>query len=127
MKVLLYHCDARARRVLAAFFAEALRAPLPRFRAVLFACLDRAARETVLFGSFFIAFMRARPRFVEPSSLVTGSSSPRRVSCAAFRRVSGLVVLGFGSPSGIPALLALLNPMAIACFAERAPCFPSRT
>jgi hypothetical protein len=68
------------RRVPAAFFADALRPLLPRFRAVLFACRDSAARETVLFGSFFIAFSRARPCFVEPSSLVTGSSFPRRVS-----------------------------------------------
>jgi hypothetical protein len=64
----------------AAFFAEALRDLLLRFRAALFACRDSAARETELFGSRFIAFNRALPRFVEPSSLVTGFSSPRRVS-----------------------------------------------
>jgi hypothetical protein len=38
----------------------------PRFRAVLLACRDNAARETELFGSRFIAFNRALPRFVEP-------------------------------------------------------------
>jgi hypothetical protein len=62
----------------------------PRLRAALLACFDRAARETDAFGSFFIAFSRVRPRFVEPSSLVTGSSSPRCESWAAFLRVSAL-------------------------------------
>lgn len=52
----------------------------PRFRAALLACFDKAVCETEFFGSFFMAFSRARPRFVEPSSLVTGSSSPRRES-----------------------------------------------
>jgi hypothetical protein len=83
------------------------------------ACFDRAARETDVFGSYFIAFSRVRPRFVEPSSLVTGSSSPRRESWAAFLRVSALVVFRFGAPSGIPARRALLSPIAIACFADR--------
>jgi hypothetical protein len=47
---------------------------------VLFACRESAAWETELFGSCFIAFNRALPRFVEPSSFVTGFSSPRRES-----------------------------------------------
>jgi hypothetical protein len=47
---------------------------------VLFACRESAARETELVDSRFIAFNWALPRFVEPSSLVTGFSSPCRES-----------------------------------------------
>jgi hypothetical protein len=54
--------------------------PSARASAVVFACRESAACDTELLSSCFITFNRALPRFVEPSSLVTGFSSPRRES-----------------------------------------------
>ncbi|URL59878.1 hypothetical protein IM816_07255 [Luteibacter flocculans] len=48
-----------------------------------------------------------------------------RLSCAAFFFVALLAV--FEGLAFTPARRAFDNPMAIACFAERAPCLPSRT
>jgi hypothetical protein len=47
-------------------------------------------------------------------------------SFAAFRRVSALLPLP-GAFNATPARRAFDRPIAIACFAERAPCLPSRT
>src|SRR6267378_4416641 len=49
----------------------------------------------------------------------------------SYARLAELRVLAFACPlvgglSGTPARRALERPMAIACFVERAPCFPSR-
>ena len=51
---------------------------------------------------------------------------PFRVSRAAARRVLSEVVPFFGAFSFTPARRALDSPMAMACWVERAPCFPSR-
>jgi hypothetical protein len=40
--------------------------------------------------------------------------------------VRSLVCPRFGGASGTPARRAFDKPIAIACFVERAPCFPSR-
>jgi hypothetical protein len=45
---------------------------------------------------------------------------------AALRLVDGLALAG-GEGRSTPARRALDSPIAIACFADRAPCFPSRT
>jgi len=45
---------------------------------------------------------------------------------AAARRVRADVVPFFGAGSLTPAFRAFDSPIAIACFVERAPCFPSR-
>jgi hypothetical protein len=45
---------------------------------------------------------------------------------AALRLVDSLALAG-GDGRSTPARRALDNPIAIACFADRAPCFPSRT
>jgi hypothetical protein len=49
-----------------------------------------------------------------------------RVADAALRFVAALEPAP-GRGSFTPARRAFDNPMAIACFVERAPCFPSRT
>jgi len=49
----------------------------------------------------------------------------RRLADAALRFVLALALAG-GFPSFTPARRALDRPIAMACFVERAPCFPSR-
>jgi hypothetical protein len=51
---------------------------------------------------------------------------PTRRSDCALRRVLAEVVRFFGGLNFTPARRAFDSPMAIACFVERAPCFPSR-
>jgi hypothetical protein len=51
---------------------------------------------------------------------------PARLAAAALRRVEALALRG-GAGSFTPDRRAFDRPMAIACFVERAPCFPSRT
>jgi hypothetical protein len=46
---------------------------------------------------------------------------------SALRRVLAEAVPFFGARSFTPARRAFERPMAIACFVDRAPCFPSRT
>jgi hypothetical protein len=51
---------------------------------------------------------------------------PLRRSWTALRRVVAEVVPFSGGGSFTPARRAFESPIAIACFVERAPCFPSR-
>jgi hypothetical protein len=101
-----------------AFFAAWLRARFPRLAAALFACRDRALRLAAERGCFFNASSVARERVVEGFRLERDA----RVSCCAFLRVLADPLAG----SFTPERRALDNPMAIACFVDAAPCFPSR-
>jgi hypothetical protein len=51
----------------------------------------------------------------------------RFIALAALRRVAAETVPFFGGGSATPARRAFESPMAMACFAERAPCLPART
>jgi hypothetical protein len=52
---------------------------------------------------------------------------PARKADAALRRVFAFARPWRGEASATPARRALLRPIAIACFVDRAPCLPSRT
>ena len=93
-----------------------------RRRAADFACRDSAFRDTVRFGSRFNARMAARARLAEGRV----RRRPARLAAFALRFVEALALRG-GGGSLIPARRAFERPIAIACFADRAPCLPSRT
>jgi hypothetical protein len=76
-------------------------------------------------GSRCSAFSRAREARGDGFSALP--DCPFSYARSAFFLVDSEVFPLAGGFRGIPARLALLSPMAIACFAERAPCFPSRT
>ena len=101
--------------------------PLPalRFRAALFACFDSAEWLADDLGSRFIAAMRA-PCSVWLSVLrgFAELSCPLVVALRLLPLLSPALPLA-GGVRGIPARLALLRPMAMACFGERAPCSAS--
>lgn len=111
-------------RVRAAFFAAADRAAGDRFRAAARACRERALFEAACVPSRWSALVAARERFRD--GLRVPFCLPFAVSRAAFRRVSSETVPFFGGGSFTPARRAFESPMAIACLADRAPCFPSR-
>jgi hypothetical protein len=50
----------------------------------------------------------------------------RRNAALALRRVFSEVLPGSGARSSTPDRRALESPIAIACFVDRAPCFPFR-
>jgi hypothetical protein len=108
---------------LAAFFPAALRSFRGRFLALDFACRDSALDDAADVPSFLSAFIVARDRFAE----VLRACPLFLESLSAFRRVLALVFAGSGGGSFTPARRAFDKPIAIACFADRAPCFPSRT
>src|SRR4051812_5892971 len=130
----------RRARVLAAFFAAARRLAGPLVRTAFLAEADRLAAvrrraaeracfandwgEAALRPSRLSRFSIARERrgevFFLPPLLAF------RVSRAAARRVCSEAVPFLGGLSFTPARRALDRPMAIACWVERAPCFPSR-
>ncbi len=112
---------ARA-RVRAAFFAAAERDAAERRRAAERACRASASRETVFRGSPFNFLSDARARFAEGLRC----DLPARAALAADFFVLSLALFG-GAGSLTPARRAFDNPIAIACFVERAPCLPSRT
>jgi hypothetical protein len=136
----LGHAALRA-RVFAAFFAAAFLAAGPLVFAAFFAAADLLAdaRLAALFlawaesarfeaaavPSRFSAFVVAR--FLAVDFFVAMPADrflAAFVSWAAFFFVALLAVFpGFAST---PARRALDRPMAMACFADRAPCFPSR-
>lgn len=93
-----------------------------RFAAAL-ACFERAVFDVVDLDSRFRARFVARLRLAE-GAVRFGPSSVSRSACF---RVRSLTLPRFGVPSGTPARRAFDNPIAMACFAERAPCLPSRT
>ncbi|HEX3854777.1 MAG TPA: hypothetical protein VHW01_27640, partial [Polyangiaceae bacterium] len=109
----------------AAFFAAADRSAGERLRAADFVCLARASFETDAVPSRLSAFSVACERFRD-----TGAVFPFfafATSRAAFFRVASETLPFFGGARFTPARLAFESPIAIACLAERAPCFPSRT
>jgi hypothetical protein len=107
--------------VRAAFRAAALRLAGERRLAALLACRDSAFFDAARCPSRFNALLTARERLVE------GRACRReaRIADAALRRVLAFPPRGGGSFT--PARRAFERPIAIACFVERAPCFPSRT
>lgn len=94
-----------------AFCAARRRFALPRRCALLRAWRDSAKCDAAAVPSRSRAARVARDR---------AEFGFRAVALTAF-------FLPGGAGSFTPARLALDNPMAIACLAERAPCFPSRT
>ena len=94
-----------------AFMADRCRALLPRCLALARACLASALRETELVRSRLNARRIALER--------TADFRRARRRCLLWRAVL--------AGKRIPALLAFESPMAMACFAERAPCTPWRT
>ena len=104
--------------------ADLWRAAEPRCRAVERACFDNAWCEAALRPSFLRACVVARERFAD---------GLRRLSIRPFsesRSACDLVLVDtFPLPGGgsfTPARRAFERPMAIACFVDAAPCFPSR-
>ena len=113
---------SRGPLVRAACLADAARSEAGRFFAALRACRESAVCEAADVLSFFKDFTAARDRVVE-----TGSCRfPFLYALSAdFLVFSETLPFGGGLRS-TPARRALFNPMAIACFADFAPCFPSR-
>jgi hypothetical protein len=109
-------------RVRAAFFADADLSAAERLRAAVRVCRDNASGEAAATLSRWRAFNVARDRLAE--GLFPESAFSR--SRCALRRVASEVLPGFGGANFTPARRALERPMAMACFVERAPCFPAR-
>jgi len=105
-----------------AFRAAAFKDPAPRFRAAERACRASAVLEAALRPSRRRAERTALARLAD--GLVRDRERPR-ASCA-LRRVLSEVVPFSGGGSSTPARRALERPIATACLADRAPCFPSR-
>jgi hypothetical protein len=108
--------------VFAARLAASLLARGERRFAAVRACRDKAFFDTTDRLSPFNAFTAARERFGD------GRFRPRlaaRVAEAALCFVR-FVALAGGAGSFTPARRAFDKPIAIACFVDRAPCFPSR-
>src|SRR5438477_8929153 len=108
--------------VFAAFFAAALRDVALRRRAAELAWRDSALGEAAEWPSGFSASRTARDRRVDGFLCARPSS----IACTADSRVRSDVVPFAGAGSFTPARRAFCNPMAMACFVERAPCFPWR-
>lgn len=108
--------------VTAAFFAEREREAAERFAAALRACRDSAVLDAALLPSRLSTRDIARERFAD---VFFGLFALLR-SRAACSRVSFDALPCAGGGSLTPARRAFDKPMAIACLAERAPCFPSR-
>ena len=108
--------------VRAAFFADADLLAAERLRAAVRACRDNASGEAAAplsrWRAFNVAFDRLAVGFFPESAF-------SRSRCALCR-VASEVSPGFGGANFTPARRALESPMAIACFVERAPCFPAR-
>jgi hypothetical protein len=113
----------RRARVRAAFFAVRERAALPRRRAAVRACRDKARCDAARRGSRFNARFVARERVRDGRFLARRPFRRSRFACFRVRRE---VVPRLGGGNFTPARLAFDTPMAMACLAERAPCSPSR-
>lgn len=96
-----------------AFSAASCRASGPRFFAAARACLERLICEAADLGSFLRNPKIACARLPEDSLLL---------ACVDFL---AFFCPGFGG-SFTPARLASESPIAMACFADFAPCFPLR-
>jgi len=92
-----------------------------RCAAAVCACAASARCDAALCGSRFSACVAARDRVLDG---FVGLRCPASYACVAARLVVALP--RFGGRSGTPARRAFDNPIAIACFADRAPCLPSR-
>jgi hypothetical protein len=95
-----------------------------RRRAVCRACRDRDFRDAASGPSRFSARSVARDRF--GAVFRPGFFWPFRYARSALRRVLSETLPFLGGGSFTPARRAFESPIAIACFVERAPCFPSR-
>jgi len=113
----------RALRALvrAAFLAALRRFAAPRLRALVRACRESDAFDAALVPSRLRAFVVARDLFGEGACRELAASE----SCLVLVRTA-FEVLPLGGCKGTPARRALERPIAMACFVERAPCFPSR-
>ena len=102
--------------------AAAFKDPAPRLRAADRACAARAGLEAAERPS------RRRAARIAPARLADGfrPERDRRSADCALRRILSDVVPFSGGGSCTPARRAFERPMAIACFVDRAPCFPSR-
>jgi hypothetical protein len=99
-----------------AFLAAAERATAPRRRALARACRASEVRDAADRPSRLSAFVIARDRLAD--GRFCGLRRP-----VVDRLFAAVPFLGIFTP----ARRALDNPMAIACFVDRAPCLPSRT
>jgi hypothetical protein len=109
-------------RVLAAFLADADLSSGERFRAAVRVWRDSASGVAAAPLSRWRAFNVARDRLGD--GFFPESAFCR--SCCAFLRVASEVLPGFGGANFTPARRALERPIAMACFVDRAPCFPAR-
>jgi hypothetical protein len=98
-----------------------LRAAAGRRRAALLACRESALVEAAARLSLFSAFLTARERRGDALRPLRAA----RLADFALLFVPGEAEAG-GGGSFTPARRAFESPMAIACFADRAPCLPSR-
>src|SRR6185503_9125003 len=107
--------------VRAAFFAAADRWLAGRRRALARACFASAPCDAALCPSRLSTLRTARDRFADT---FRRGFRPLARSRAACRRVR--LAVPFFVPTFTPARRAFDSPIAMACFVERAPCFPSR-
>lgn len=108
----------------AAFIAARRREALPRRRAATLACAERLRREPAEWPSRRSCPKTARERTREVARF--RDFWPLRLSRFACCRTLRETFPRAGTGKSTPALRALESPMAIAWFADRAPCFPSR-
>jgi hypothetical protein len=76
---------------------------------------------------YFIGKAAVRRALTTRPSGAVCACGPRPGSPTARSVSSGLLALDGGGGSFTPARRAFDNPIAIACFVDRAPCLPSRT
>jgi hypothetical protein len=110
--------------VLTALRAEADRWLAVRRFAATCACLESAVFDAAAVPSRFSTFVIARERVLDGRFAVLVDA--RFVARAALLRVFADAVPFFGGGSSTPARRASDSPIAIACFADFAPCFPCR-
>jgi hypothetical protein len=109
--------------VRAAFRADARRADAGRRRAAVLAWRESARFDAGRRLSRFNARLTARARRGDARR---APRRPARLAAAALCFVFRLAEAG-GAGRWTPARRAFERPIAIACFVDRAPCFPSRT
>jgi hypothetical protein len=96
----------------------------PRLFDAFRACRDRADLEAVAVLSRFDALDVARERLGHAFLLPERPFAKSRLACL---RILLLPRPPFGGFKSTPARRAFDNPIAIACFGDLTPCFPSRT
>jgi hypothetical protein len=111
-----------ALRVRAALFADKDLSAAERLRAAVRVCRDKASGEAAAPLSRRRALSVAWDRLAEGFLPESAFSRSRSALC----RVASEVLPGFGGANFTPARRALESPMAMACFVDRAPCFPAR-